>query len=133
MSHRDGRQETLATTILTPARANGTAGNREKARPGVAVGGEARAIELRAQADRIRLTMLGQGEGEAAQARLAGIKSADADQTVLSVEYLQALAKIGDGGYDRRLDDVLKSTRFRPGTTPEGKPIRMKAQIIYDF
>ncbi|HEY4131253.1 MAG TPA: hypothetical protein VGM50_11590 [Gemmatimonadaceae bacterium] len=39
----------------------------------------------------------------------------------------------GDGGYDRKLDDVLKGTRFRPGTTPDGKPIRMKAQIIYDF
>jgi periplasmic protein TonB len=38
-----------------------------------------------------------------------------------------------DGGYDRRLNDVLKGTRFRPGTTPEGKPIRMKAQIVYDF
>jgi regulator of protease activity HflC (stomatin/prohibitin superfamily) len=59
--------------------------------------GDARAIELRAQADRTRLTMLGQGEGDAAQARLTGIKAAAADQTVLTVEYLQALAKIGDG------------------------------------
>jgi protein TonB len=39
----------------------------------------------------------------------------------------------GDRGYDRKLDDVLKSTKFRAGTTPDGKPIRMKAQIIYDF
>lgn len=39
----------------------------------------------------------------------------------------------GDRGYDKRLDEVLKGTRFRPGTTPDGKPIRMKAQIIYDF
>jgi hypothetical protein len=39
----------------------------------------------------------------------------------------------GDRGYDKRLDDVLKRTRFRPGTTPDGKPIRMKAQIVYDF
>jgi protein TonB len=38
-----------------------------------------------------------------------------------------------DRGYNRRLDDVLKNTKFRPGTTPDGKPIRMKAQIIYDF
>jgi regulator of protease activity HflC (stomatin/prohibitin superfamily) len=59
--------------------------------------GDARAIELRAGADRQRLVMLGQGEGEAAQARLTGIKAADADQTVLTVEYLNALAKIGDG------------------------------------
>jgi regulator of protease activity HflC (stomatin/prohibitin superfamily) len=59
--------------------------------------GEARAIELRAQADRTRLTMIGQGEGDAANARLSGIKSAEADQTVLTVEYLQALTRIGDG------------------------------------
>lgn len=39
----------------------------------------------------------------------------------------------GDRGYDKRLDDVLKGTRFRAGTTPDGKPIRMKTQIIYDF
>jgi periplasmic protein TonB len=38
-----------------------------------------------------------------------------------------------DGGYNKRLDEVLRSFKFRPGTTPDGKPIRMKAQIIYDF
>ncbi|MEO6571366.1 MAG: SPFH domain-containing protein [Ilumatobacteraceae bacterium] len=59
--------------------------------------GDAQAIELRATAEKIRLAMIGQGEGEAAQARLTGIKSAGADQNVLTVEYLQALGKIGDG------------------------------------
>jgi protein TonB len=39
----------------------------------------------------------------------------------------------GDRGYDKRIDDILKSTRFRAGTTPDGKPIRMKAQIAYDL
>src|SRR6185503_2048502 len=38
-----------------------------------------------------------------------------------------------DGGYNRRLTEVLKGTSFRPGTTPQGVPIRMKAQIIYEF
>ncbi|HXT15193.1 MAG TPA: hypothetical protein VN706_06160 [Gemmatimonadaceae bacterium] len=38
-----------------------------------------------------------------------------------------------DGGYNKRLEEVLKNTKFRPGTTPDGKPIRMKAQIVYDF
>lgn len=38
-----------------------------------------------------------------------------------------------DGSYNRRLEEVLKSFKFRPGTTPAGVPIRMKAQIIYDF
>jgi hypothetical protein len=38
-----------------------------------------------------------------------------------------------DGGYNKRLDEVLRSFKFRPGTKPDGTPIRMKAQIIYDF
>jgi regulator of protease activity HflC (stomatin/prohibitin superfamily) len=59
--------------------------------------GDAQAIELRARAEKLRLTMLGEGQGDAARARLTGIKSADADQAVLTVEYLQALARIGDG------------------------------------
>ncbi len=59
--------------------------------------GDAQAIELRAQADRLRIALQGQGEGEAAEKRLSGIKAAGADQNVLTVEYLQALARIGDG------------------------------------
>ena len=38
-----------------------------------------------------------------------------------------------DRDYNKRLEEVLKSFRFRPGTRPDGTPIRMKAQIIYDF
>lgn len=38
-----------------------------------------------------------------------------------------------DGSYNRRLEEVLKSFKFRPGTKPDGTPIRMKAQIVYDF
>lgn len=59
--------------------------------------GDAQAIELRAAAEQLRLEMLGRGEGAAAQHRLTGIKAADADQTVLTVEYLTALTRIGDG------------------------------------
>jgi regulator of protease activity HflC (stomatin/prohibitin superfamily) len=59
--------------------------------------GDAQAIELRAAADKMRLTMLGEGEGLAAKARLTGIKEAQPDKSVLTVEYLQALEKIGDG------------------------------------
>jgi hypothetical protein len=28
---------------------------------------------------------------------------------------------------------VLRAFKFRPGTKPDGTPIRMKAQIVYDF
>ncbi|MEM9039497.1 MAG: SPFH domain-containing protein [Actinomycetota bacterium] len=59
--------------------------------------GESQAIELRAKADKLRLTLVGQGEGDAAKARLVGIKEAAADQNVLTVEYLAALERIGDG------------------------------------
>lgn len=38
-----------------------------------------------------------------------------------------------DRGYNRRLRDVLGTFRFRPGTRPDGTPIRMKAQIAIDL
>lgn len=38
-----------------------------------------------------------------------------------------------NGGYNRQLRDVLRSIRFRPGTRPDGTPIRMKAQLEYTF
>jgi protein TonB len=38
-----------------------------------------------------------------------------------------------DGGYNRKLDAVFKGFKFRPGTRPDGTPIRMKAQITFDF
>ncbi len=59
--------------------------------------GDARAIELRAEAERVRLEKVGIGEGEAARARLTGIKEARADNNVLTIEYLSALERIGDG------------------------------------
>ena len=59
--------------------------------------GDAEAIQLRATANRMRLQLLGEGEGLAAKARLTGIKEAGADNNVLTVEYLSALERIGDG------------------------------------
>lgn len=59
--------------------------------------GEAKAIELRAEADKIRLERIGEGEGRAAFSRLEGIKAAQADHNVLTIEYLSALERIGDG------------------------------------
>ena len=38
-----------------------------------------------------------------------------------------------DGDYNRRLASVLNSMRFRPGTRPDGTPLRMKAQVSYEF
>jgi protein TonB len=38
-----------------------------------------------------------------------------------------------DGDYNRRLAAVLHATRFHPGTRPDGTPLRMKAQVGWDF
>ena len=38
-----------------------------------------------------------------------------------------------DGGYNRKLQEYLKSFKFRPGTTLKGDPIRAKYQMIVDF
>ncbi len=59
--------------------------------------GDSEAIQLRAVANKMRLQLLGEGEGAAAKARLTGIKEAGTDHNVLTVEYLQALERIGDG------------------------------------
>ena len=55
----------------------------------------------------------------------------DVDETGKVVDF--TFTPTRDGGYNRRLEEVLKSFKFRPGTKPDGTPIRMKAQIIYDF
>jgi hypothetical protein len=38
-----------------------------------------------------------------------------------------------DGDYNKRLAEVLREMRFRPGTRPDGSPLRMKAQVGYEF
>jgi hypothetical protein len=55
----------------------------------------------------------------------------DVDETGKVVDF--KFTPTRDGGYNRRLEEVLKSFKFRPGTKPDGTPIRMKAQIVYDF
>ena len=42
-------------------------------------------------------------------------------------------AETPDRGYNRRLGEVLRGYRFRPGTQPDGTPIRMKFQLIVDL
>jgi len=38
-----------------------------------------------------------------------------------------------DGDYNKRIAEVLRAMRFRPGTRPDGSPLRMKAQVGYEF
>ena len=38
-----------------------------------------------------------------------------------------------DRSFDRQLAAILRTYRFRPGTSPDGRPLRMIAQISFDF
>ncbi len=38
-----------------------------------------------------------------------------------------------DNGYNKKLRDVLLSLRFRPGTRPDGTPVRDTIDIKYIF
>ena len=55
----------------------------------------------------------------------------DVDETGKVVDF--TFTPTRDESYNRRLDEALKNFMFRPGTKPDGTPVRMKAQIIYDF
>lgn len=55
----------------------------------------------------------------------------DVDETVKVLHFDFTPTK--DSGYNRRLYDALKGLTFRPGTTPDGKPVHLKAQITYEF
>jgi hypothetical protein len=41
--------------------------------------------------------------------------------------------KTNDGGYNRKLNEVLRSIRFRPATRADGQPIRAKGSLTYVF
>jgi hypothetical protein len=55
----------------------------------------------------------------------------DVDSTgrVLDFKFTQTR----DGDYNKRISSVLKQMRFRPGTRPDGSPLRMTAQVGYEF
>jgi protein TonB len=55
----------------------------------------------------------------------------DVDSTgrVLDIKFTET----PNGDYNRKLYAVLRSMHFRPGTRPDGTPIRMKAQVGYEF
>jgi len=38
-----------------------------------------------------------------------------------------------DGGYNKRLGEAFRGFRFKPGTRPDGRPLRMKTQIHVDL
>ena len=55
----------------------------------------------------------------------------DVDETGKVVDF--TFTPTRDNGYNRRLEEMFKNYKFRPGTTRDGTPIRTKAQIVYDL
>ena len=55
----------------------------------------------------------------------------DVDSTgrVLTFDF----APTRDGGYNRKLREVLSAVRFRPATLADGTPIRAKGSLAYVF
>ena len=55
----------------------------------------------------------------------------DVDETgrVLSMQFTETKNR----AYNRRLEEVFRAFKFRPGTRPDGTPLRMKAQIALDL
>ena len=67
--------------------------------------------------------------GKVKGTRLIAIFDVDSTGKVLSFEFTQT----GDGGYNRKLREVLGGFRFRPGTRGDGSPVRAKGQIVYSL
>ena len=61
--------------------------------------------------------------------RLLATFDVDERGRVLSIDFTRS----PDRKYNEKLEESLRNLRFRPGTTPAGTPVRMKAQISYEF
>lgn len=55
----------------------------------------------------------------------------DVDSTGAVIDF--DFNKTKDGEYNKKLREILKSVRFRPGVNGLGVPVRAKTQIIYTF
>ena len=77
--------------------------------------GDAKAIELRARADKVRLELIGEGEGNAAKARLIGIKEAEPDTGVFDRR-----VSLGARGHRRRAGHQAGHTCRVLGTARHG-------------
>ncbi|MDF1501957.1 hypothetical protein [Roseisolibacter sp. H3M3-2] len=67
--------------------------------------------------------------GKVKGTRMVAIFDVDSTGKVLSFEFTETR----DGGYNRKLREVLNGFRFRPGTRADGTPVRAKGQIAYDL
>jgi hypothetical protein len=62
-------------------------------------------------------------------ARVKAVFDVDSTGRVLAVDFTPT----ADGGYNRKLKDVFNSFRFRPGTRPDGTPVRAQLAVEYEL
>ncbi|MDB4887360.1 MAG: hypothetical protein JWN79_2798, partial [Gemmatimonadetes bacterium] len=55
----------------------------------------------------------------------------DVDSTGKVLDY--KFTETPDAAYNRQLNNLMRTIRFRPGTRADGTPVRAKAQLGYDF
>lgn len=67
--------------------------------------------------------------GKVRGTRLVAIFDVDSTGRVLAFEFTQTR----DGGYNRKLREVLGGFRFKAGHRVDGTPVRAKGQIVYDL
>lgn len=66
---------------------------------------------------------------KARRSRIIAEFDVDSTGRVLSFDFTPTK----DGGYNKRLSEVFRGFRFRAGTTPDGRPLRMKAQLTIEL
>jgi hypothetical protein len=64
-----------------------------------------------------------------AGARVRAVFDVDSTGRVLGVDFTPT----ADGGYNRKLKEVFTAFRFRPGTRPDGTPVRATAAFEYEL
>lgn len=66
---------------------------------------------------------------KARRSRIIAEFDVDSTGRVLSFDFTPTK----DGDYNKRLSEVFRGFRFRAGTTPDGRPLRMKAQLTIEL
>ena len=66
---------------------------------------------------------------KARRSRIIAEFDVDSTGRVLSFDFTPTK----DGDYNKRLNEVFRGFRFRAGTTPDGRPLRMKAQLTIEL
>lgn len=58
---------------------------------------------------------------------------AEFDVSALGIAKLTGMSRTPNAAYNLRLQSMLRSIRFRPGTASDGKPAHSTARLAFDF